>query len=126
MNQRANLEGSSGFLRAHDLLERFIKRLEFIQIGRQGASFSIAFYGLSHNLPSIPSMSNPRPFNIRILVAEGMPDGLRLVEKSNWVGLGIICPRGRYPEVKKRAEFSGSGVYILVGSEGEGEYPMLY
>ncbi len=71
-------------------------------------------------------MNQPRPFNIRILVAEGIPDGLRLVEKSNWVGLGIICPRGRYPEVKKRSEFDGSGVYILVGSEGEGEYPMLY
>ena len=37
-------------------------------------------------------------------------DGLRLVEKSNWVGLGIICPRGRYPEVKRREEFAGSNV----------------
>ena len=71
-------------------------------------------------------MTNPRPFNIRIFVAEGMPDGLRLVEKSNWVGLGIICPRGRYSEVKKRKEFSSSGVYILVGQEGEAERPTLY
>jgi len=71
-------------------------------------------------------MNSTRPFNIHIFVAEGIPDGLRLVEKSNWVGLGIICPRGRYASVKKRDEFSGSGVYILVGREDDGEYPTLY
>lgn len=71
-------------------------------------------------------MTTPRPFNIRIFVAEGLPDGLRFVEKSNWVGLGIICPRGRYPLLKKRDEFSGSGVYILVGREGDDDRPMIY
>ena len=71
-------------------------------------------------------MTNPRPFNIRIFVAEGLPDGLRFVEKSNWIGLGIVCPRGRYPHVKKRDEFSGSGVYILVGREGDDDRPKLY
>jgi hypothetical protein len=71
-------------------------------------------------------MSSQRPFNIRIFVAEGVADGLRLVEKSNWVGLGIVCPRGRYPHVKTRAEFSRSGVYILVGREGDDDRPTLY
>lgn len=71
-------------------------------------------------------MTNPRPFNIRIFVAEGLPDGLRFVEKSNWVGLCIVCPRGRYPKVKKREEFSGSGVYILVGNEGDNDRSTLY
>ena len=55
-----------------------------------------------------------------------MPDGLRLVEKSNWVGLGIICPRGRYAKVKKRDEFSQSGVYILVGRDSEDDRPTIY
>lgn len=67
-----------------------------------------------------------RPFTIRILVAEGVPDGLRLVEKSNWIGLGIICPRGRYPEVKKRDAFSNSGIYILTGREGDDELLTVY
>ena len=71
-------------------------------------------------------MTTPRPFNIRIFVAEGLADGLRFVEKSNWIGLGIVCPRGRYPHVKKREEFSGSGVYILVGREGDDDRPVLY
>lgn len=71
-------------------------------------------------------MSTPRPFTIRIFVAEGIPDGLRLVEKSNWVGLGVVCPRSRYPHVKKREEFSGSGVYLLVGREGDEDRPTIY
>ena len=67
-----------------------------------------------------------RPFSIRIFVAEGIPDGLRMVEKSNWVGLGMVCPRGRYSHVRKREEFSNSGVYILVGSEGDNDQPTIY
>lgn len=70
-------------------------------------------------------MSTLRPFNIKILVAEGVPDGLRLVEKSNWVGLCVICPRTRYPHVKKRPEFEGSGVYILLGPSTD-DTPTLY
>lgn len=71
-------------------------------------------------------MTTARPFKITILVAEGLPDGLRYVEKSGWIGLGIVCPRGRYPHVKARREFSGSGVYILVGRKGDSELPALY
>ncbi len=69
---------------------------------------------------------NNRPFTIRILVAEGVADGLRFVEKSNWVGHAIICPRGRYPQVKKRDEFANSGVYILVGRETDDVAQTLY
>ncbi|MFP4029570.1 MAG: hypothetical protein ACLFWL_17465 [Candidatus Brocadiia bacterium] len=68
-------------------------------------------------------MDQQRPFKIQIFVAEGMPDGLRFVEKSNWIGLGIVCPRGRYPAVKEREEFFRSGVYLLVGQDGRDERP---
>ena len=70
-------------------------------------------------------MSDRRPFKIEIFVAEGLPDGLRLVKKSNWIGQGIVCPRGRYSQAKKRDEFSRSGVYLLVGQDGE-QLPKLY
>ena len=70
-------------------------------------------------------MSKRRPFKIEIFVAEGLPDGLRLVKKSNWIGQGIVCPRGRYSWAKKRDEFSRSGVYLLVGQDGE-QLPKLY
>lgn len=71
-------------------------------------------------------MSEPRPFKIQIFVAEGVPDGLRYVEKSNWIGQGIVCPRGRWPHVKRRSDFDKSGVYVLVGRDGEDDRPTLY
>jgi len=58
---------------------------------------------------------NPHPSSIRIFLAEGLPDGIWLVEKSNWTGLAFACPRSRYGELRKRAELSGSGVYVLLG-----------
>ncbi|MDE0001574.1 MAG: GIY-YIG nuclease family protein [Rhodospirillaceae bacterium] len=70
-------------------------------------------------------MTGRRPFKIQIFVAEGRPEGLRLVEKSNWIGQSIVCPRGRYSQAKKRDEFSRSGVYLLVGQDGD-PLPKLY
>ena len=67
-----------------------------------------------------------RPFNIRILVAEGIPDGFRLIEKTNWSGLCLICPRNRYSEVKDRKEFSSSGVYILIGPKPGSDETQVY
>ncbi len=71
-------------------------------------------------------MTSPRPFKIQIFVAEGVPEGLRIVEKSNWIGQGVICPRSQYPRLKIRDEFGQSGVYILIGRDEEGDRPMLY
>ncbi len=70
-------------------------------------------------------MASTLPFNIRIFVAEGIPDGLRLVEKSGWVGQGVVCPRGRYPRMKDRKEFLRSGVYFLIGHEDD-DLPTIY
>ena len=73
-------------------------------------------------------MTERRNFSIRIFVAEGDPTGLRFVTKSNWTGLGIICPRGWYAdrEGQERVELSRSGVYILIG-QGQGEnHPTIY
>lgn len=67
-----------------------------------------------------------RPFTIRMLFPEGLPDGLQIITKPNWSGLCIVCPRNRYAEAKKqREEFSRSGVYILVGP-GEDDRQELY
>ncbi len=37
-------------------------------------------------------MNKPTPFSLRIFVADGDPDGLRLVERSNWIGKAVIFP----------------------------------
>lgn len=68
-------------------------------------------------------MSSPKPFSLRIFVADGDPDGLRLVERSNWIGKAVVFPRALLPKVKPREEFGQTGVYMLIGprEDGEGE-----
>jgi hypothetical protein len=48
------------------------------------------------------AMSTTLPFSLHILVADGDPDGLRVVERSNWVAMaptaGLATPqRGPLP-----------------------------
>lgn len=66
------------------------------------------------------------PFSLRIFVADGDPDGLRLVERSNWVGKALMFPRALLPQVKLRPELSQTGVYLLLGPREDGEGDMLY
>ncbi len=35
-------------------------------------------------------MTKPHPFSIHIFVADGDPDGLRIIERSNWNGQAIV------------------------------------
>jgi len=66
------------------------------------------------------------PFSLRIFVADGDPDGLRIVEKSNWIGKALVFPRALLPQVKARSELAQTGVYLLLGPRPDGEGDMLY
>jgi hypothetical protein len=55
--------------------------------------------------------------SIRIFLADGTPDGLRLIEKSLWTGIGVVCSRNQYPVVRKREEFDSPGIYVLSGPD---------
>ena len=55
------------------------------------------------------------PFTIRIFVPDGEPEGVRLIDRMNWTGLGMVFPRTKWPEVRQRSEMQRTGVYILVG-----------
>lgn len=69
----------------------------------------------------------PNPFTIRIFVPDGDPEGVRVIHRMNWTGLGIIFPREKWPSTKQREEFSRTGVYILSGyKEAEVELPTIY
>ncbi len=67
-----------------------------------------------------------KPFSLRIFVTDGDPDGLRLVERSNWVGKAIVFPRALLPKIKQRTELNQTGVYLLLGPREDGEGEMLY
>lgn len=71
-------------------------------------------------------MNSATPFSLRIFVVDGDPDGLRVVDRSNWSGKALVFPRTLLPSVKQRAEFGLTGVYMLIGPRSDGEGEMLY
>jgi len=66
------------------------------------------------------------PFSLRIFVADGDPDGLRIIDKSNWIGKALVFPRALLPQVKARPELAQTGLYLLLGPRPDGEGDMLY
>jgi hypothetical protein len=69
---------------------------------------------------------NNTPFSLRIFVADGDPDGLRIIERSNWTGRAIVFPRALFPEVRDRDEFQQTGVYILIGPKPDSDGDKIY
>ena len=63
-----------------------------------------------------------KPFSIKIFLANGSPDGLRIVEKTNWTGVALCFPRITFPDVKARDLFDRPGVYVLAGRAESEEY----
>lgn len=63
---------------------------------------------------------------VKIFLADGTPDGLKIVEKSNWTGIGVMCSRSQYPDVQNRSEFDGPGVYVLLGPSDSGNQSAIY
>jgi hypothetical protein len=71
-------------------------------------------------------MSKQTPFTLKIFVANGDPDGLRVVERSNWIGKALVFPRSLYPDIRSRPEFQQTGVYLLSGPSVDGSSEALY
>lgn len=55
------------------------------------------------------------PFALTLFLPDGHSEGIKIIEKSNWNGCGLTCPRVLFPKNRARPEFSRPGVYILVG-----------
>ena len=75
--------------------------------------------------PSTAAAAGALGASIRIFLVDGTPEGLRLIEKSNWTGLGIVVPRSQYSQARQREEFARPGVYVLVGP-GDSTLPQVY
>ena len=69
---------------------------------------------------------NADPYTIRIFVPNGDPQGVRIIDRMNWTGQGIVFPREKWPETKNRAAFNDAGVYILVGLTSDDDLPTIY
>jgi hypothetical protein len=67
------------------------------------------------------------PVTIHTFVPDGNPEGLRIIDRVNWTGLGIVFPRDKWPVTKQRLEFSCPGVCILTGYRAaDDELPTIY
>ncbi|MGD9809677.1 MAG: GIY-YIG nuclease family protein [Deferribacterales bacterium] len=58
-------------------------------------------------------------------MADGKPDGLRIISKTGWSGKGVVFSRNDLLDVKSRDEFQQPGVYVLVGTSLD-DQPMIY
>ena len=67
-----------------------------------------------------------RPFSIKIFLPAGDPDGLRLIERSLWTGVGVVFNRSDYKTVASRPEFLRTGVYVLIGPSEDSSLPTIY
>jgi hypothetical protein len=69
---------------------------------------------------------NSQGFSVRIFIPSGNPDGLRIIEKSNWIGQGLFFPRALFPEARQRDELKRTGVYVLWGPGESGQLLRIY
>ena len=65
-------------------------------------------------------------FSVRIFIPSGEPEALRIVEKSNWTGQGLVFPRAQFAETRQRAELQRTGVYVLWGPGESGQLARVY
>lgn len=71
-------------------------------------------------------MTDTRGFSVRIFIPSGDPDGLRIIEKSNWTGQGLVFPRALLANARERDELKRTGVYLLWGPAESGQLPRIY
>jgi len=77
------------------------------------------------------STASPHPirrgYSIRVFLPDGDPEGIKIVEKFNWSGIGLVIPRSLFPHAKKEhPELTRTGVYLLVGAGEESALPKVY
>lgn len=71
-------------------------------------------------------MQNTSPFTIRIFVPDGNPEGVRVIDRMNWTGRGVVFPRDEWQTTCRRPEFEFIGVYILIGYKDQDDLPTIY
>jgi len=67
-----------------------------------------------------------RGFSVRVFLPDGDPAGIKVIEKSNWTGAGLVIPRALFASAKIRPELDRAGIYFLVGESGRGLLPKVY
>ena len=66
-----------------------------------------------------------KSFAVRIFLADGTVDGVKIIAKSKWPGRAIVIPRTLFAEEKTRAELNAPGLYVLISPLQNDELPTL-
>ena len=66
-----------------------------------------------------------RGFSVNVFLPTGDPQGLKVVEKSNWTGRGLVIPKAIFGASRQREELSRTGVYLLVGPGETSALPIV-
>jgi hypothetical protein len=67
-----------------------------------------------------------RGFSVPLFLPDGDPAAVKIVEKSNWTGSGLVIPRALFGRAKVRPELDRAGVYLLVGESERGPLSKVY
>ena len=68
---------------------------------------------------------SPKPFAVRIFLADGTVDGVKVIAKSKWTGRGVVLPRVLLAAELSREELQAPGIIILIGPTQENDRPTL-
>lgn len=52
---------------------------------------------------------------LHLFLPDGIPEGLQIIEKANWSGIGLLIPRQFFAKHKNRDDLQKPGVYLLIG-----------
>lgn len=61
-----------------------------------------------------------------MLVPEGNPNGMKIIELAGWSGKCFVVPRQNLRELKDRLEVNQPGLYLLFGVDEEGVKDLVY
>jgi hypothetical protein len=67
-----------------------------------------------------------RGFSVNVFLPAGDPEALKVVEKSNWIGRGLVIPRPMFADSRGRPELDRTGVYLLIGPSETSSLPAVY
>lgn len=61
-----------------------------------------------------------------MLVPEGNPNGMKIIELAGWVGKCFVVPRQSLKELKDRSEINQPGLYFLFGTDEGSANSLVY
>ncbi|MBP7966818.1 GIY-YIG nuclease family protein [Candidatus Woesebacteria bacterium] len=63
---------------------------------------------------------------LQMLVPEGNPNGMKIIELAGWSGKCFVVPRQNLKELKDRAEINQPGLYLLFGVDESSSDELVY